>query len=155
MTIFEIDDAILECIDQETGDIIDVDRLNALEMARSEKISNVACWVKELKAEAEAIKAEKQNLEKRQKAAENKVEQLKNYLAHVLNGAKFKDARCSISYRRSESVEIAEDFNIDNLADEFVRVKKEPALTAIKDAIKSGKEIAGCKVIENNNIQVR
>ena len=155
MTIFEIDDAILECIDQETGDIIDIERLESLEMARNEKISNIACWIKELKAEAEAIKAEKQNLEKRQKAAENKAEQLKNYLKMALNGEKYKDARVSISYRKSESVEIAEDINIDSLPDEFVKVTKLPVLTAIKDAIKSGQDIEGCKIIEKESIQIR
>ena len=77
MTIYDIEAEIMDCIDQETGEIIDIDRLNALEMERDKKISNVACWIKDLKAEAEAIKAEKQTLDKRQKAAENKAESLK------------------------------------------------------------------------------
>ena len=155
MTIYEIDEAILECIDTETGDIVDIDRLEALEMARSEKISGVACWVKELKAEAEAIKAEKQALEKRQKAAENKAEQLKKYLAFALNGAKFEDARCKISYRKSESVELDEGLDVNTLPDELCRIKREASLTAIKDAIKSGNEVAGARIVEKNSIQIK
>lgn len=50
MTLYEINEAIMACVDVETGEIIDLDRLNALEMERDRKISNVACWIKDLKA---------------------------------------------------------------------------------------------------------
>ena len=57
MKLYEIENAILECIDTETGEVIDIERLNELQMERETKIENVACWIKDLKAEAEAIKA--------------------------------------------------------------------------------------------------
>lgn len=123
MTLYDIEDAILECVDQETGDIVDIEKLEALEMERDTKISNIACWIKDLKAEAEAIKAEKQNLDKRLKADTNKAEQLKAYLDGYLNGAKFKDARCAISYRKSISTEIAEDLDLNTLPDGFKTIK--------------------------------
>ena len=69
MTIYEINEEILNCIDLETGEIIDIDRLNDLQLERDAKIENVACWIKELKAEAEAIKAEKLVLAERQKVS--------------------------------------------------------------------------------------
>lgn len=155
MTIYEIDEAIMECIDAETGDIIDIDRLEALEMARSEKISNVACWIKELKAEAEAIKAEKQALDKRQKSDENKVEQLKKYLDYVLGGDNYEDARCKITHRKSESVELDEGLDVNTLPDELCRIKREASLTAIKEAIKSGTEVAGARIIEKKSILIK
>lgn len=37
MNLYEIDNAILECVDQETGEIIDTDKLTSLQMARDEK----------------------------------------------------------------------------------------------------------------------
>ena len=77
MKLYEINNAILDCIDMETGEIIDIDKLNKLEFEREAKIEGVACWIKDLKAEAEAIKTEKQALAERQKVAENKVESLK------------------------------------------------------------------------------
>lgn len=154
MTIYEIDAAILDCIDTETGEVIDIDRLTALEMERDQKISNVACWIKDLKAEAEAIKAEKQNLDKRQKVAENKVEQLKNYLSYVLNGTKFKDARVAISYRKSESVQCSDDA-INTLPEEFIKVEKSIKKSELKEAIKNGQTFAGCEIVTNENIQIR
>ena len=155
MTIYEIEAAILDTVDQETGEIIDIDRLNALEMERDRKISNVACWIKDLKAEAEAIKAEKQALEKRQKAAENKAESLKEWLQGILQGEKFKDSRCSISYRKSERVDFADNFNFDTLPDYMKKVTIEPKKTEIKDYLKTGATIEGVELVESSNIQIR
>ena len=155
MTLYEIEQGIMDCVDAETGEIIDIDRLNELEMARDTKISNVACWIKDLKAEAEAIKAEKQALEKRQKAAENKAESLKQWLQTVLEGEKFKDARCSISYRRSERVVFSENFPFSSLPTQFKKVTIEPKKTEIKDYLKTGASIDGVELVESTNIQIK
>ena len=155
MTLYEINQAILDTVDQETGEIIDLDRLNALEMERDQKISNVACWIKDLKAEAEAIKAEKQALEKRQKAAENTAESLKQWLQFALNGEKFKDARCSISYRRSERVVFEDGFLLNSLPEQFKKVTIEPKKTEIKDYLKTGATLEGVELVESSNIQIR
>ena len=155
MTLYEIDNEIMNCIDEETGEIIDIDRLNALEMERDRKISNVACWIKDLKAEAEAIKAEKQALDKRQKAAENKAESLKGWLQGILQGEKFKDSRCAISYRKSERVDFADNFNFDSLPDSMKKVTIEPKKTEIKEFLKAGATLEGVELVESSNIQIR
>lgn len=155
MNLYEINEEILKCVDEETGDIIDFERLSELEIEESDKISNIACWIKDLKAEAEAIKVEKKNLEKRQKSAENKMESLKDYLEGYLDGRKFKDARCSISYRKSVSTEIAEDLDLNTLPDECKIIKVEANKTAIKEALQNGEVINGCKLVEKSNIQIR
>lgn len=41
-SLYEIDAGILACIDQETGEILDVERLDALQMERRTKIEGVA-----------------------------------------------------------------------------------------------------------------
>lgn len=155
MTLYEINNAILETVDPETGEIIDVERLNALEMERDTKISNVACWIKDLKAENEAIKAEKQNLTRRQETNDKKMESLKRWLDFALNGEKFKDGKVSISYRKSESVQFSDSFTIESLPSEFIKVTAEPMKSEIKQAIKDGRTIEGCFIREDNNIQIR
>ena len=155
MTIYEIETEIMDCIDQETGEVIDIDRLNALEMERDKKISNVACWIKDLKAEAEAIKAEKQALDKRQKAAENKAESLKTWLQSILQGEKFKDSRCAISYRRSERVDFSDSFDYNTLPDSMKKVTIEPKKTEIKEFLKAGGEIEGVRMEESTSMQIR
>lgn len=155
MTLYEIDAQILECIDEDTGEVIDLERLSELNMERDKKISGVACWIKDLKAEAEALKAEKQNLAKRQQVCENKVESLKRWLTVALNGAKFKDSRCSIGYRKSTSVTFGENFDFNALPEDFKKITIEPKKTEIKNAIKDGLVIDGVTLEENNNIIIQ
>ena len=155
MTLYEIDEQILECIDEETGEIIDVEKLTALNMEREKKISNVACWIKDLKAEAEAIKNEKQNLAKRQATCENKAESLKKWLAYALNGEKFKDSKCNIGYRKSTSVNFGINFDFNTLPEDLKKVTVEPKKNDIKQAIKDGLQIEGVTLEESNNIIVQ
>ena len=152
MTIYEIDQAILECIDLETGEIIDIDKLNELELEREKKLENVACWIKDLKAEVDALKAEKQALAERQKVAENKAESLKKWLAYALQGEKFKTTKCAISFRKTEAVEVTDE-GLNNLMkehDELLTYKApEPNKTAIKQALKDGLNVEGVQLIQN------
>ena len=159
MTIYEIDNEIMNCVDMETGEVIDTDKLNDLQMERDAKIENVACWIKELKAEAEAIKNEKQALADRKRVAENKVESLKNWLAYVLNGEKFKTSKCSISYRNSESVEVTEE-GLEALMREHEDLltynAPEPNKKAIKDAIKNdGLDVAGIQLVQKTSTIIK
>ena len=159
MTIYEIDNEIMDCIDMETGEVIDTDKLNELHMERVAKIENVACWIKELKAEAEAIKNEKQALADRQRVAENKAESLKNWLAYALNGEKFKTSKCSISYRNSESVEVTEE-GLEALMrdheDLLTYKEPEPNKKAIRDAIKNdGLTVAGVQLVQKTSTIIK
>ena len=159
MTIYEIDNEIMNCVDMETGEVIDTDKLNELQMERDAKIENVALWIKELKAEAEAIKNEKQALAERQRVAENKAESLKNWLAYALNGEKFKTAKCSISFRNSESVEVTEE-GLEALMrdheDLLTYKTPEPNKKAIKDAIKNdGLTVAGVQLVQKTSTIIK
>ena len=58
MNLYEIENEILKCVDEETGEIFDVEKFEALELARDVKIENICLWIKNLKAEAEALKLE-------------------------------------------------------------------------------------------------
>ena len=158
MTIYEIDQAIMECIDMETGEIIDTEQLDKLQMERDTKLENVACWIKDLKAEAEALKNEKQALAERQKVAENKAESLKKWLAYALQGEKFKTSKCAISFRKSEAVEVTDE-GLNNLMkehDELLTYKApEPNKTAIKQAIKDGLNVAGVQLVQNTSVIIK
>ena len=152
MKLYEIENAILDCIDLETGEVIDTERLDALQMERDAKIENVALWIKDLKAEAEAIKAEKMALAERQRVAENKAESLKKWLAYALDGQKFSTARCAISFRNTEKVEISDVGMIRLMKehDELLTYKDpEPNKTAIKQALKDGLTVQGVQLVQN------
>lgn len=99
MNLYEIKNEILNCVDMETGEIVDIKKLESLQMERDQKIENIGCWIKNLLSDAEALKSEKENLAKRQKVAESKATSLKEYLSRYLDGEKFKSARVAISFR--------------------------------------------------------
>ena len=104
--LYEIDKDILDCVDAETGEILDIDKLNALEMERDAKVEAVCLWYKDTKAEAEAIGNEIKALQARKKTLDNLMERLKNYTGSALAGEKFKTSKVSVSYRKSTSVVI-------------------------------------------------
>ena len=51
MNLYQIEAEMLTCI-SEDGEVIDLEKLDALTMERNSKVSNIACWIKDLKAEA-------------------------------------------------------------------------------------------------------
>lgn len=156
-TLYEIDNLLKNFefeIDEETGEILNYDDLENIEMERNSKIENIALWIKNLKSDAEAYKNEKMAFAKRQQFAENKVESLKNYLEFILGGEKFKTERVELSYRKSETVEI--DPNIlETLPAEYKRVKVEPDKTALKKALKDGEAFKGVHLVEKSNLQIK
>lgn len=152
MSLYDIRKDIEACVDMETGEIIDEDRLNALQVERDEKISNIACWIKNLRAEANGIRKEKKELESRLKADENKADRLAKYLTDFLGGQKFHDARCSIGYRRTSHLEIADDASIP---DEFLKRTVTVDKAGLTKAIKYGGVIEGVSLVEGQNIQIR
>lgn len=152
-TLYEIDQGILNCLDMETGEVIDPDKLSELQMERDTKIENVALWIKNLNADIAAYKAEKDSFAEKEKQTKTKLEGLKNWLTFVLNGNKFNTAKVSVSYRKSEAVEVDEE-----AVPKKWMVKKvtfAPDKTAIKNAIKQGQNIKGCTLVEKSNIQIK
>lgn len=153
-SLYEIDAEILSCIDLETGEIIDPERLEALQMERGRKIENVALWVKNLKADLSAYKAEKDAFAERERQAKAKIESLSKWLTNALDGQKFSTSKVAVSFRKSEAVEILDESKIPK---KFIRKKIEtaPDKTAIKEAIKNGLKVRGAELVENQNISIK
>lgn len=159
MKLYEIDNAILECIDFETGEIVDAEKLNELQIQREEKIESVALWYKNVLADAEAIKAEKNVLAEREAKARAKAESIKKWLEFALNGEKMSTPKVEVNFRKSESVEVDEvEFVKWALAeaDDLLSFKDPtPNKTAIKAAIKNGRTIEGATLISKTNISIK
>jgi hypothetical protein len=152
-TLYEIENAILECVDLETGEIVDTEQLAALQMERAEKIENVALWYKNLLSDAAAYKAEKDAFAEKERRAKAKAESLKQFLLSALAGEKFKTTRVNISYRKSSSV-VVDD--VLQLPPKYVKFSlPEPDKTAIKQAIASGEEVDGARIEEKQSIQIK
>lgn len=153
MNLYEINNSILECVDEETGEIIDMERLEQLQLERDEKIENIGCWIKNLLSDAEQLKAEVDKLTARKRVTENKANSLKAYLQEVLAGERFKSSKLVISYRKSESVDVPDWRDIP---EDYLKYKEpEPDKALIKKALKDGREITGCALVEKQNMQIK
>lgn len=163
MKLFDIDERLAACVkldesrvvDTESGEIIDLEAIAALEMERDKKLENLGCWYKNLLAEAEALKAQKNAFAEREKAAKAKAESLKGFLGRYLNGKKFETAKVAMSFRKSEAVEFDAKC-IGDVPEEFLKFK-DPELdkVAVKKAIKAGESVPGCELVQRQNLQIK
>lgn len=152
MKLYEINEAILNCIDPDTGEA-DPEKLDALMMERNDKIENMACWVKDLLAEAAAIRAEEKALAERRKAKENRAESISRYLEKILDGQKFETSRAVCSFRKSQKVEISD---ITKIPDDYLKYSEPTAdKAAIKAAIKDGLTIEGAELVDSVTMSIK
>ena len=160
MTLYEIDEQITACIDAETGEVIDLERLAALVMEREAKLENVALWVKDLTAEAKAIREEEKALAERRRSAENKAESLKKWLLENV-GRGVKTPRCSVSVRtNAEAPRFEDEAAFINWAqgehDDLLRFKcPEIDRTAVKQFLQAGGEIEGVTLERSQTVIIR
>lgn len=163
MNLYEINQAIMDAferwIEPETGEIIDSEaeaELDALQMERDSKIENIALWIKNLDAEAEALKAEKMAFAERQRRAERKAESLRRYLTSAMDGEKFFTSKVAITWRKSETVELDPNRSIFEIDTHYLRLP-DPMLdkTAIKNALKAGEQISGVHLETKKSIQIK
>lgn len=169
MTLYDIDAQIAALdgaaeddmlIDEESGELISVSQaLDALHMEREAKLENVACWVKNLCAEADAIRAEEDRLMKRRKAAETKAANLKAWLLAAMTREdgttdRLKTARASISVRRNPPTTICDD---ELLPWTYKTVKQviTPDKAAIKAALLAGQEVPGAHLEYGRSVMIK
>lgn len=152
-SLYEINQDIMNCIDFETGEILDDEKLQELQMEKSEKIENIALWIKNLESETKAIKDEINVLRERNELKERKIEKLKQYLTGNVE-KKFETSKVIISYRKSVSVNITDE---SKLEEKYIKTKIETSVDkmAIKEAIKNGITVSGAELIEKQNIQIK
>lgn len=173
MTLYDVDERLVTLINEhfdiEDGVLCETEeelakKIDEVSLDLDTKIENIGCYIKNLESDVEALKKEEDNLKARRKSAENKIEGLKRYLNGYLMACfpkdedrakwKFKTPKVVLGYRKSNSVEVPD---IEKLDKNFIKVKTEviPDKTAIKDAIKSGKEVIGAFIKQNINLNIK
>lgn len=157
MTLYEIDKALMDFefeIDEESGEILNASDLDELQMAREQKIENIGLYIKNLEAEKEAVKHEKDNFADREKRLGKKIDSLKGYLTYALQGEKFSTPKVAVSFRKSESLLVKDEYLVPDKYCEYTMLRK-PNKKNIKDALKKGEEIMGVELVEKQNIQIK
>ena len=146
--------ADMDSEDLELSDAVG-DTLEALDEAIQDKAEAVASFIFSLQADSAALKQEEQRLSERRRLNDAKVERMKTYLADMLEDAdidRIKGLKYTIGFRKSDKVTVT---NLDALPERFLRVKREPNLTALKEAIKAGQAFDGVSLTTNKNLSIR
>lgn len=153
MTLYEIDAGIADCIDEETGEILDYEKLDGLQLERDEKIENIVFLIENTENDIAGLKEQEEMFKARRKAAEKKLESLEGYLSYALGGQKFETVKAKVSFRKSEAVTVEKEELIPSEYWETVEVER-INLIAIKNALKAGKEVKGARIEERLNPQI-
>lgn len=149
-----------EVINAETGEVMTLAQaIEELEMDKATKIENVALWIKNLAAEADAIACEVERLEKRRKAAENKAERLKGYLLSALmhedgTADKFRSARATVTVRQNQPKIVVDEAL---LPDEFKlrKITVTPDRAQLKEVLLRGIEVPGAALERGRSVVIK
>lgn len=153
---FEIEKLLNDAVDEETGEINEeaLKKLDEVGEARETKIDNICFYIKNLKAEREAVKKYEKDFADKGKALDRKIDRIKSYLEQGLNGEKFKSIANNIYYNHSTSVEVDVD-NLDNFDEKYLRRTVELNKTALKEALDNGEAFEGIRLVEKKSMVIR
>ena len=130
--------------------------LDEIQGELTEKADNIVRYIRNLSAEAEALKAEEAALYKKRKAAENKAERLKAYLAAQMTLCGLKELKAGLFKLRFQPTAPAISI-VDESAvpEKFHRVKIEIDKLSIRDALKNGEEVPGIELQRGEALVIR
>lgn len=159
MTLYEMKEAARQLYEMfADGDIPEEAVNDTLEaMGVEGKIEAYCCVINELNGDILKIDKELERLELKKAAANKGIRRLKTALSEYMLAAradKIKAGTFALSFRKSEAVVIT---NETALPAEFVKTKTTtaPDKAAIKNAIKSGREVSGAEIQTNMNLQIK
>lgn len=169
-TLYEISDLYRSLLNSiENGEIEDPqaidDTLEGIQQEFDKKCESIACIIKSLTAEADALDAEIRSLTERSTYKKRACERLKNYVASNLQSIGqevLETPRCRLSFRKSKSLFIYDDealFNslrasgLDYLTEMVQTVKYDK--NGIKKAIEDGAVLDGAELETKRNLQIR
>jgi hypothetical protein len=161
-SLYEIDQAVLTVLDNglvfdnETGEVLfDEDNFNELEVERQAKLEAVSLYIKNLEADAAAIRAEEKALAERRQAKERKAERLREYVTRSMQtfgDVKLETARVALSFRKSIAVKIMHEGRIPT---RYIEYKPQVKRAELKKALQAGDEVPGAILVERQNLQIK
>lgn len=152
MKLYEIDQALYDCFDEETGDF-DQKKFALLDGERNKKLEEIVLGIKNLTADATAIREEELALAKRRKTKERKAESMRNFLALYLNGERLETSKCSVTWKSSRSLQVLDPKLIPQKYLKYA----EPTIDkiAITTDIKNGVDVMGASLVKHSNMIIK
>lgn len=162
MTLYEIKEKYLELLEMDLDEQTMTDTLESLQGDLEEKADNIACLIKSLEAEADAITIESNKLKERANQKHTKADSLKRYLYDTfktLDVGKIETSRNVLQVKQNpESVEVDDEF-IEWAKKSAVNLlsyeKPKPNKAQIKAELKCGVPIPGARLVRGERLVIK
>lgn len=155
----ELYNALIESADEETGEVdIDISKsLEKVQGAFEEKALATATVYRAMGKYSKDIDEEIKRLQALKKRVDNQQKRVEDYLKQAceMTGIEsIKGVYANISFKNNPPRTVIDDERL--IPEEYftVKVEKKPNLTAIKEAIKSGKEVQGAHLESERKIKI-
>lgn len=130
--------------------------LNLIEDGFDEKAENIVKFIKNLEADAKALKDEEKRLAEKRKTKENSIKWLKFYLQNnmeMLDKKKIKAGLFSVNIQKNPpSVNVIDENLID---DKYFVIERKLNKQKLKSDLKDGKEIEGAELQQGESLRIR
>lgn len=144
--------------DPETGELIGIDRFDSLALDTQDKLIDCACAVANFEGLVAQLEEQERQLARRKRFVKSLIEHIKGRCVdamELLEIKSIKTAPVQIRLHPSESVEV---FDLPSIPGEFFYmppVKPKVSKKMIEDAIKSGKEVPGARLVKRHSLVVK
>ena len=164
LTLYEVADQYLGDLrklqEMDIDDKTFEDTLEGLSGDLEVKATNVALFIRNLEANADAIKAAEKGMAERRKAVEAKVDRIRQYLLDNMLRTGINKIECPyfvLSVRKNPPA--VEVFNQDLISTDFFDIPEPPPpilnKNRLKDALKAGEIIEGAKLTQGSSLQIK
>ena len=149
----------LSSMDMETDGDVEafLSLLKELEGTFDQKAENYCKLIRNLEADAEAYKVEKDRLAKKQKSIENRVGEIKKYLKYeaskiIETGTGRKVGLFTLSIRNNP--EMLDIYDGEKIPKEWYKQIWEMKAPEIKEALKNGEVIEGARLVRGTSLRI-
>lgn len=164
ITLYEIAhdfrDAADKLADLDLDDQTLADTLESLSGDLEVKATNTAMFIRNIEANAAAIKEAESHMAARRKALENRAARVKDYLLANMMVAGVQKIECPyFKLAVRENPAAVEVYEPGLIPAEFMRQPEPPPpvvdKAAIKEVLKAGREVAGCKLTKGVRLEIK
>lgn len=164
MTLYEIVGDYMKLLELAEDPEVDAeliqDTMEAIEGELEVKAENTAKIIRQLEADAKALKEEEERFKKRRQTAENNAARLKKLLETSMKATgktKFETELFKFRIQKNApSVVYAADMDVNKVPAEFLRfLDPEIDKTAVKDALKNGAELTFAHLEQTETIRIQ
>lgn len=156
MTLYELTTEYMELLamleDPDVDEDLIADTLEGIDGELEVKADGYARVMRQMDADAKAIKAEEERLANRRKSLENRAANLKSRLQQMMEitgKIKFKTELFSFGIQKNPAAVVIDEQYIENIPEEYL-IRQDPKIdrAKLKEDLKAGKDLEGIAHLE-------